>query len=234
MMRIALAAYRCENKEISYNLRQIEKGMKEASGKADLICFSEAFLQGFDCLDWNHENDLRTAVCQDSVVMNRLRHKAMEYGISVGFGYIEKGREDIYSSFIILNEGETVHNYRRISRGWKEYTKTDEHYREGDDTGDFFFMDHRMRIALCGDLWDHPERFETGGILLWPIYVCFSLDEWKDELAGYGVQAGTACDRVLMVNCIDPDCHGGAFFFEKGEVKQALAFDEESILYCEV
>ena len=47
-MRIGLVSYRCENKNIAFNISQIEKAFREAKGKADLLCFGEAFLQGFD------------------------------------------------------------------------------------------------------------------------------------------------------------------------------------------
>ena len=233
-MRIALASYRCENRDIAFNIRQIEKGMKDAKEKADLILFSEAYLQGFDSLDWDHESDLRMAIARDSVVISRLIHKSEEYGIAVGFGYIEKEGEDIYSSYIILSEGEIVYNYRRISKGWKEYTRTDDHYREGEGSQEFTLFGHQMKIALCGDLWDHPEQFRTQGILLWPVYVCFQIGDYEEEVPEYAGQAALVSDLSVMVNCIDPDSHGGAFVFEKGEVKSRIPYDEETILYYEV
>lgn len=49
-MRIGLASYRCENKNTEFNIGQIERAMREAQGKVELLCFGEAFLQGFDFL----------------------------------------------------------------------------------------------------------------------------------------------------------------------------------------
>ena len=45
-MKIGLVSYRSENKNIPFNLMQIERALKEAQGQAELLCFGEAFLQG--------------------------------------------------------------------------------------------------------------------------------------------------------------------------------------------
>ena len=36
----------------------------------------------------------------------------MQYGVSLITGYIERDREKLYSSCIVISEGEIVHNYR--------------------------------------------------------------------------------------------------------------------------
>ena len=56
-MRIGLASYRCKKKDIPFNISQIERALKETQGKVDLLCFGEAFLQGFDSLCWDYEID---------------------------------------------------------------------------------------------------------------------------------------------------------------------------------
>ena len=53
-VRIALAAYKFINNDIEYKIGKIEKVLKEAAGKADLVCFGETFLQGFYSLNWNY------------------------------------------------------------------------------------------------------------------------------------------------------------------------------------
>ena len=53
-MKIGLVSYRCENRNIAFNMKQIENAMRRSQGKADLVCFDEAFLQGFDALCWDH------------------------------------------------------------------------------------------------------------------------------------------------------------------------------------
>ena len=72
-MRIGLVSYRCENRNMDFNIGQIERALKEAQGKVDLLCFGEAFLQGFDSLDWKYETDKKTAVAMKQIKRRRLR-----------------------------------------------------------------------------------------------------------------------------------------------------------------
>ena len=62
-MKIALASARIVDRDINYNLSQMERYMKEAKAMgADLVCFGEAFLQGFNALSWQYEEDKKIAV----------------------------------------------------------------------------------------------------------------------------------------------------------------------------
>ena len=122
-MKIGLVSYRSENKNIPFNLMQIERALKEAQGQAELLCFGEAFLQGFDSLCWDYETDRQMAVDQNSETMDYLRGLTVRYGTGLLFGYIEKEGDKIYSSCAVLAEGKTVHNYRRISRDGKSSAK---------------------------------------------------------------------------------------------------------------
>ena len=58
----------------------------------------------------------------------------------------------------------------------------DNHYKEGESVKTFSFMGHDFEIALCGDLWDVTwDKFVTKAIVLWPVYVSFTLEEWTQE-----------------------------------------------------
>ncbi|MCR5322474.1 MAG: carbon-nitrogen hydrolase family protein [Lachnospiraceae bacterium] len=234
-MKIGLAAYRVENKNTEFNISQIERAMIKAAGKADLLCFGEAVLQGFDSLCWNYDNDKEMAVSTGSETMNRLKDLTRQHGIGIAFGYIEKDGEILYSSYAVIDAGNIVHNYRRISRGWKEFTRTDDHYREGNNTTEFSFRGRTIMVGLCGDLWDYPERFKTDSFLIWPVYVNFSLEDWDREILEYTEQAAGIADDVLMINPIDncPVNHGGAFHFHKGKLIDSIPFDAEDILIVE-
>ena len=70
-MKIGLVSYRCENRNVAFNMSQIERAMQEAAGKVDLLCFGEAFLQGFDSLCWKYEIDKEMAVFLGSETMER-------------------------------------------------------------------------------------------------------------------------------------------------------------------
>ena len=175
-MRIGLVSYRCENRNTEFNMSQIELAMQRSKGKIDLLCFGEAFLQGFDALCWDYEADKAIALELSSETISRLRSWTVQYGVSLITGYIERDREKLYSSCVVISEGEIVHNYRRISKGWKEYSKTDGHYCEGNETGSFYIQGKEVTLALCGDLWEFPDRFSTDKLLIWPIYVNYTID----------------------------------------------------------
>lgn len=235
-MRIGLASYECRNNDIPFNLSQIERAMKATQGSVSLLCFGEAFLQGFDALSWSYGKDREVAIAADSPVMAQLCGMTERYGVDLLFGYLERWENGIYSSCAVLAEGGLLHNYRRISRGWKEYTITDGHYREGSDTGRFLYHGFPVTIALCGDLWDFPERFRTDHLLIWPVYVNFPLDDWIRYEAEYAAQARLAARRTLMVNSISrkPVSHGGAFHFVDGKTEKKLSFDTEDILIVDI
>ncbi len=231
-MNIALVSYEFINNDLSFNIKQIEKAFRAVSDKADLLCFGETFLQGFDSLSWNFDRDKKIALSQDSRIIRNLCALTVHYDTDLLFGYLELFEDRIYSSCMLIEKGEIVHNYRRISKGWKDPEFADEHYAEGTDTTPFSYRGKRMQVALCGDLWDEPKRFKTEGLLIWPVYVNFSEEEWQNEIKEYAVQSGIAAGKVCMVNSIskDPVSVGGAFVFENGELVNEPIYDVENIL----
>ena len=236
-MRIGLVSYRCENRNILFNKSRIEQAMKRSEGKADLLCFGEAFLQGFDALSWNYDADKSVALALSSETILQLCDWTVRYGISLLTGYIEKAQEKLYSSCVVISNGKIVHNYRRISKGWKEYTITDNHYCEGTEVQPFQLNGKDICLALCGDLWDFPDRFRTEALLIWPVYVNFTTEEWDSGvLEEYAAQAALAAKDVLMINPLDnePANHGGSFHFRDGQIVSRLPFDKEDILILEV
>ena len=238
-MRIGLASYEFRNQDIDFNFSQMKKALQEAQGKADLLCFGEAFLQGFDGLVWDYETDKNMAITQDSTWMHRLCGLSLQYGTDLLFGYLEREGESLYSSCAVIEKGQLIHNYRRISKGWKCYWMTDSHYREGTSTEEFSYQGKNIQIALCGDLWDYPEQFKTEELLIWPVYCNFSLEEWKTTEQEYAQQALLACPKTVLINSITrqpiaPVSHGNAFYFHNGKVEQKQAYDTEGVLIVEI
>lgn len=235
-MRIGLAVYESVNNDIAFNISQIEKAMSAARGTVDLLCFGEAFLQGFDSLNWNYENDKLVAISVDSDIMRQLFRMTLRYQVDLLLGYIEACGNDIYSSCAVIEKGRLICNYRRISQGWKEYSITDQHYKEGAGPVSFLYRRQPVTIALCGDLWDFPEAFKTDGLLIWPVYVNFDLEQWAAAETEYAAQANLAARKTLMVNPIskDPMSHGGAFYFVDGTIQKKLTYGTEGILNVEI
>ena len=233
-MEIGLVSYRSKNKDVAYNMRQIERAMREAQGKAELLCFGEAFVQGFDSLSWDFETDKEIALDRGSETIETLCRWTKTYNVALLTGYIEREDDRIYSSCIVIEDGRILHNYRRISAGWKEIGIADAHYREGDETGEFQFRGRLFMPALCGDLWEYTERFKTENVLIWPVYVSIPQDLWEQgQLLEYAQQAALAAHETLMINSIDPDNDnvGGAFRSRDGEIVEGIPFGKEGILF---
>ncbi len=237
-IQVALASVPFVNGDTTANLQTMLRTMEDAAAKgADLVCFSEAFLQGFDGLTWQWDRDKEIAVTQGSAPVMCLREASLSLKVDVAFGYIERVEDVLYSSYMVIQRGEMLHNFRRVSRGWKEYTRTDEHYREGREVQAFDYHGRKFTIALCGDLWDKREAFCIGAeILLWPIYCDYSIAEWQNGTTGeYARQCQGCAPVTCMVNAICPPTgHGGCWLFEHGEVKAELAPGNEGLMLVEV
>lgn len=235
-MKIGLASYKFINNDISFNISQMEKAIIECHNNVDLLCFGETFLQGFDCLNWDYENDKKIAVSQNSPVIKRIKDLSIKYNIDLAFGYIEKEKDILYSSFVVIVKGKITFNYRRITQNWKEYSKTDYHYQEGKHVSSLVYHGKRITIGLCGDLWLMPEKFKTDNLVIWPIYVNFTLNEWLIEENKYALQANLVSKNVLMVNSIsdNPNSLGGSFYFKNGKIEQKLDFGKEAVLIIEI
>ena len=159
-MKIALASQPTLDDSIALNVNRIEKALASLRKKVDLVAFGESYLQGFNSLKWNFERDRTVAVSVDSQPIKMLRYTAKKYSVAVSFGYYELCGEAIYSSYMFIGKnGEIVNNFRRVSKGWKEYDITDEHYKEGDGFKTFTYMGKRIALAVCGDLW-YEENIE--------------------------------------------------------------------------
>ena len=238
-MKIALGSKEFKNNMVLNNLHVIKNSMKEAKEKnCELICFGEAFLQGFDSLNWNYEHDLQVAISIDSPLMNEIKLLTKEMGIDLLLGYIEKEETDIYSSCILISKADVIYNYRRISKGWKEVCKTNEHYKEGCIVKNFEYKDKTFLISLCGDLWDYPDMFKLSeGILIWPVYINYSIYEWETkELYEYIKHSSTIANEIIFINSLskNPDSFGGAYYFKNGKIEKELPLGNDGLLLIEL
>lgn len=164
-MKIVLASAPVMNGKTDFNLQAMVGHMKEYSGKADLILFGESVLQGFDCLCWDYETDKLIAVALTDAPIQSVCDAAKENSIAVSFGFIERSDDALYSSQIFVGaDGEVENVFHRVSIGWKEYTKTDAHYREGGHFEKFQYGGKNFAIGLCGDLWTDGRPEEMKGL----------------------------------------------------------------------
>ena len=245
-MKIALASAPVKTGDIEFNIESMIAAMGDVRGKADVIVFGESVLQGFDSLCWEYEQDRLVAVSLTDAPIQKMREAARDNGLAVSFGFIERGEDVLYSSQIFIGaDGGIVNVFHRVSIGWKEYTQTDDHYREGDHFERFEYSGKTFAVGLCGDLWTdgRPEEMTAlnADIVLWPVWCDYAAEEWNTTTKlEYAEQAVLCGKRILLVNpfCADDDaveCAAGAgVHFEGGEIVAEHPAGSPGVLIVEV
>lgn len=225
-MKIALVSEKFINNDVEFNLKVILRTIQQASqDKIDLLVFGEAFLQGFDSLTWEYNQDCHVASYIFSYGIKFVRWMCHLYKVACAFGYFEIDQDSLYSSYIFIGKkGEIVNNYRRRSQGWKEYSRTDHHYGEGNCFDVFEYEGVTFSVALCGDLWQDDlcaemEKIQAD-ILLWPLYVNFTEETWLDEKVAYCERVARMKKTVLLVNSLSDEIPsvGGSFVMKDGKI----------------
>lgn len=245
-MKIALASMPVIDRDIEFNLQAMMDAIKNCGSKADLILFGESVLQGFDSLCWDYEEDKRMAVALTEAPIRQICEAAKENRIAVSFGFIQRGDGILYSSQIFIgSDGEIVNVFHRVSVGWKEYTRTDDHYREGEHFERFCYGGKTFSVGLCGDLWteERPEEMKAlnADIVLWPVWCDYDPEEWNKRVKReYAEQAALCGDCVLLVNpfCADPGvvgaAAGGAAWFQNGSIVEEAPSGKSGMLIVEI
>ena len=120
-MKCALAAVGFLNGDVQHNQRVILNVMKGCSGRADVVLFGEAFLQGFYGATFEAAHDRQVALYRGDAILQEIGRAARTYAIASSFGFIEKDGDSFYSSQMTLGaDGKIADLYRRVSPGWKE------------------------------------------------------------------------------------------------------------------
>lgn len=232
---IALASKAFVNGDVPANLATMLDTMAEAAGRgAALVCFGEAFLQGFDSLCWDYDTDRTMALTRDDAPIRRIREASRSLGVDVLFGFIEREGDALYSSCMLVERGEIACCYRRMSRGWKDCRRTDSHYREGTEPVRFPYRGWTCAVALCGDLWDDTQdRFRLGeDILFWPVYCGYTPEAWRSGArAEYAAQCRDHAPLTLLIDSIcEGDSQGGCAAFRAGATAAELPLGTEGLL----
>ena len=203
-MQIALSSAHVRNKDIPHNLAAMSAALAQAAADgADLVVFGESTLQGFDCLCWSYAADRDMALPLDSAPIRQLQDAARKYATAISFGFIERDGDALYSSCAFIGaDGEIIHRFRRVSIGWKDYRKTDAHYREGTHFEKFTYGGKAFAIGLCGDLWTdgRPEEMHAldADVVLWPV--------WCDYRAMNGTAPSSTNTRNRRKSAADACC----------------------------
>lgn len=238
-MKIGLCAARFRNNDLAYNQSKLLSALEERGAACDLLCFGEAFLQGFDALSWNPAQDYDVALRRDHPAIQEIAAKAQARHCAVAFGYLERDGTAIYSSYLVVSaDGEVLHNFHRVSPGWKVPGADPKVYREGTGFNVFTYQGKRFASALCGDLWQDDGNLQAVSTLapdfvLWPVYVDFTAQRWaSEERVAYAARVATIPAPVLLVNsvCRESIACGGTAVFHRGEILAETPMGGESIL----
>ncbi len=240
-MKIALASFEFRNRDIDHNLEQIFFGMGKAEMfECDVVLFSEAFLQGFDACHWNYAEDEAIGLTLDSPPIQKIQAYAADMDIAVGFGFIEKYQDKLFSSYaFVAKNGEIIDVFHRNSIGWKEFVKTDQHYKEGQGFKTFDYLGQKFITALGGDLWDesHIQALQSmeKNWVIWPCYLPFSKTQWAKEKSRFIALAQQCGAPTFFINSHShkPVSLGGAFVFDQGKTVSSLELGNKGILIYE-
>lgn len=244
-MKIALSSAPVKNRNIEFNIRAMIDAIRKAGEQADVILFGESVLQGFDSLCWDYETDRHMAVASTDAPIRRMCEAAKQYSVAVSFGFIERIGDRLYSSQIFIgSDGEIVTVFHRVSVGWKDFRKTDDHYREGHHFEKFCYNGKSFAIGLCGDLWadGRPEEMNAlnADVVLWPVWCDYKADEWNNRIKHeYAEQAALCGDCVLLVNpyCADEEddaAAGAGGYFKYGSIAADMPSGNSGTIIVEV
>lgn len=245
-MKCALAVVGFINEDIEYNKAVLADTLRKCAGRADVVIFGEAFLQGFYGINFIAKHDTTVSISRDDMIIREICSMAKEYTIAVSFGFIEKEDDVFFSSQMTIDKnGQIIDLYRRVSPGWKESFAGKE-YCEGDGFHTFHLLGREVAVGLCGDLWYEENITRLNelepDIVWWPVYTDYNYLEWNNTVKfEYAKQAGKINAPVFYVNsvCMDkPDnreiAKGGAALFDKSLIKEELPAGNEGVLIVEV
>jgi hypothetical protein len=236
-MKIALAQANDATGDIKFNLQTLHKHVLRASeSHADAIFFGEAFLQGFDALnfDFGHDQTLAKSLdCPELYFIARLAH---DRGIAIGLGFYRLDGEAIHSSYIVFDKnGSRVALYDRISSGWK-IAKASSHYVNGSELVSFSLEGKTFGLGLCGDgftptFLTHVESCHFP-YFVWPVYVNFTEGEWQKNYSDYALNASRLGGETLMVGSLSdrPKAVGATLVFKDKKILCSIPLGQESLL----
>ena len=92
-MKCALAGVGFINEDIEYNKAVLADTLRKCAGRADVVIFGEAFLQGFYGINFIAKHDTTVSISRDDMIIREICSMAKEYTIAVSFGFIEKENE---------------------------------------------------------------------------------------------------------------------------------------------
>lgn len=233
-MNVILCASKFINKDIEHNANKvIEFLMMNSNKEIDFLFFGESFLNGFESLTWDYNQD-KTMKEDTKKYLKLLSEKCKIYKCGLGIGYFEFDQGKIYSSYIVFDSnGNQLVNYRRISIGWRYHRVDSNIYCEGTSIESFEYKGKKFGIGLCGDVWTNPlyDYFIENDydIFIWPVYVNYNKLRWvEDERSDYFNKSKPLGKHVLYINSVSNEpSYGGAYIMSHGKIVEETELGNE-------
>lgn len=229
-MRVALGTKEYLINDIRGNLQIIIDEMKEAKYLgAEVLLLSEACLQGYDSLKWNYDFDKGIACNIYSEPINQICKESRKLNLDVIFGYFEKDRDLISSSCLIIERGEQIYNYKRLTSSWNKLYKKDRHYYAGQVVEVFEYRHKRCMIALSDDLFTLPELFmRNEEIIFWPTHYkdIENIDEYEERLKNLSLKFSST--HILFVNDNPKKC--GTYYIKDGKIISSSRKESKDVI----
>lgn len=151
IIKIAIAQFELIHRDKSKNLEKIIYYVKKASeGGADIILFPELTYNGYIL---SKEEFLETSETRNDFFIDSIKDLAKEYNIYILAGYVEREKDDLYNSAILVDTfGEILLNYRK-NYLWK---KENVIFTSGVDAPVIETEFGRIGILICYDM-EFPE-----------------------------------------------------------------------------
>ena len=109
-------------KELDHNIATMKTAVTKAKQQgSDLTVFGEAFLSGFEALDFSYLHDAARALFVRGKEIAQIRSWAAENRMAIGFGFYENDGGYLFSSYLVIDKlGDIKGHYRRVSKGWRK------------------------------------------------------------------------------------------------------------------
>lgn len=229
-MRIALTYKKSivNNKEA--NINTIINSMIEAKELgAESIIFGEAFLQGFSSLKGIYDHDKGIAASIFSEPINRICKESRRLNLDVMLGYYEKDRERISSSFLIIERGEIIYNYKRLTKGWEKESIKDSHYYEGQVVEVFEYRHKRCMLSLSTDLLELLPLYKRNEeIIFCPSSSSQFCERDLERYQEISIEFG--CDIIIVNSSCENGEECGTYHIKDGKIIEKIEKENEKVV----
>jgi predicted amidohydrolase len=214
--------------------------MEAACQGADLVCFPEGFVQGYD-LDPTHV--ARVAIEADSPAFDDVWNHLAALDPVVVFGWIEREGDRFYNAAVAIEHGQILARYRKICLLPPERTV----FGAGWDCPVFEVRGIRVALLICHDL-AHAATVDQAAAAGADVLVCpcnnmlpqVLAEQWKDRHQSIRAQRAKEHDLWIVTSDVTGErdgcvAHGpSAIIDPRGFVVAQVPLREEGVVLAEI